>query len=86
MIAVDRAGSTLKPLSVQMWALPAPLPSPWVAEPINVVSERAQLKERVRDDAQHREDKREHNDCEECVHRSSLREAHCLEGRANRHR
>lgn len=36
----------MKPLSVQMWALPPPLPSPWVAEPINVVSERAHLKER----------------------------------------
>lgn len=52
-----------------MWALPPPLPSPRIAELIGVVSERAQLKECVRDDAEHRDDKREHNECEECVHR-----------------
>ena len=33
------------PDSVQMWALPLPLPGPRIAELIGVVSERTQLKE-----------------------------------------
>ena len=69
------------PDSVQMWALPLPLPSPRIAELIGVVSERTQLKECVRDDAEHREDKREHNKCEECVHRPPFVARHCRESR-----
>lgn len=73
-------------LSVQTRAFPAPLPSPGIAELINVMSERAHLKERVRDDGQHREDKCEHNDCEEYVHRPPFADCHSHEWKGHRHR
>lgn len=50
-------------------ALSPPPPGPGIAELIDVMSKRAHLKERIRDDGQHRDDKCEHDHCEECVHR-----------------
>src|SRR6266540_3967143 len=71
---------------VQTRALPPPLPGPGIAEHISVASERAHLKECVRDDRQDCDDKCEHNDCEECVHCPSLRlSVNCHEWEGHRH-
>ena len=83
---VDSGTEQVSVLSVQMRAFPAPLPSPGIAELINVMSERAHLKECVRDDGQHPEDICEHDDCEEDLHRPPFADCHSHEWKGHRHR